>query len=75
MKLFEYLSAGLAIVSSDIPGVRDVIENNKNGFLSDVNDNISFTQSVLTLALNPDLISSMRRSNYALSRSILQGKN
>ena len=68
MKLFEYLSAGLAIVSSDIPGVRDVIENNKNGFLSDVNDNISFTQSVLTLALNPDLISSMRRSNYALSR-------
>ncbi|MCP4151357.1 MAG: glycosyltransferase family 4 protein [bacterium] len=43
-----------AVVASNIPGNREVIRENENGFLVDVTDYDSFAQKITTLITNPD---------------------
>jgi glycosyltransferase involved in cell wall biosynthesis len=38
MKLFEYLAAGVPVVASDIPAIRDIIQDGKNGLLVTAED-------------------------------------
>jgi glycosyltransferase involved in cell wall biosynthesis len=33
MKLFEYLAAGVPVVASDLPAIRDILQDGKNGLL------------------------------------------
>jgi glycosyltransferase involved in cell wall biosynthesis len=45
-----------AIIASDIPGNREVVENNKNGFLVDIMDYPTFAEKVVFLSKNqPEL--------------------
>ncbi len=52
-----------AIVASDIPGNREVVQNNQNGFLVQVDDYLTFSQKVITLIENEVLRTEM--ANFA----------
>lgn len=64
-KLFEYMMAGLAIVSVDIPEVRRIVHEWKNGVLYDPSDVGDFIEKVRHLAENPDLVASMKKNSLS----------
>lgn len=47
--LLEAASCGLAIVATDVPGCREIVENNVNGFLVDPKDSKSLADSIKLL--------------------------
>ena len=53
-----------AVVASDIPGNREVIKDNENGFLVDVKDYDTFAQRILFLIENP--VERERLARFAL---------
>jgi glycosyltransferase involved in cell wall biosynthesis len=53
--LLEAMACGLPIVASDIPGNRDLIENNRDGLLVRVADPIELSAAVLRLLNEPGL--------------------
>ena len=50
LKLFEYMSARKAIVCSDIPVLREVITQGRNGYLADPDDINSWVEAITQLA-------------------------
>ncbi len=55
MSLLEAMAAGIAVVSTDIPGVRDIISHRETGLLCQPEDEDALAQSILTLLSNEDL--------------------
>jgi glycosyltransferase involved in cell wall biosynthesis len=66
--LLEAMAAGLIPVAFDIPGVNDIIKNNKNGFLCPLNDIGAFKEAARkTIGTLPGL-TRMREANRALCK-------
>ena len=61
--LMEAMASGLPCVASDIRGCRDLIDDQKGGYLCDVNDSQSFAKTINKLSLNPQLRYSMGNCN------------
>jgi glycosyltransferase involved in cell wall biosynthesis len=59
----QAMSAGLAIISTNVGGVPDVIENNINGLLSNFGDINTFADNMIKLLLNPKLKNEMSKQN------------
>jgi len=53
--LIEAMQAGTAVVASDIPGNRDLVENGQSGFLVTVGDRADFARKTQTLLEDRDL--------------------
>jgi glycosyltransferase involved in cell wall biosynthesis len=53
--LLEAASMGLPIVTTDVPGCREVVENGVNGFLTPVGDANALAETILCLLHQPDL--------------------
>jgi glycosyltransferase involved in cell wall biosynthesis len=53
--LLEAASMGLPIVTTDVPGCREVVENGVNGFLTPVGDANALAEAILCLLHQPDL--------------------
>ncbi|MBD5641996.1 MAG: glycosyltransferase family 4 protein [Desulfovibrio sp.] len=68
--LLEAMSAGRALVATDVPGCRDVVEDGENGFLAAVKNPSSLAAAMERFLLNPDLIGQMGEKG----RSIATGK-
>ncbi len=54
VKLFEYMAAGMAVVSSDIPLWRETVEETGCGLCADPKDIDAVTRAVRYLAEHPD---------------------
>jgi glycosyltransferase involved in cell wall biosynthesis len=63
----EALKHGLAIVASDIPGVRDVIDDGVNGYRSPLGD--SYVQKLETLLTRDDTLEAMKRASREKARA------
>jgi glycosyltransferase involved in cell wall biosynthesis len=48
--LLEAAACGLPIITTDTPGCREVVKNNRNGFLVPVGDDIRLAEAIATLA-------------------------
>ena len=59
--LLEALSKGLAVVTTDTPGCREVVNNGVNGYLISPKDLDSLESALVVLLQNPALISRMSR--------------
>ncbi len=49
LKLFEYMAAGLAIVASDLPSLRDVLRHEDNGLLYTPGDAVALADAIKRL--------------------------
>ena len=63
--LIEAAAAGLPIVTTDVPGCRDVVENNHNGLLVPVRDADALAAALATLIDSSSLRQSMGEAGRA----------
>lgn len=64
LKLFEYMAAGCAIVSSDLPVVREILEENEASWFSP-NDPDGLAQAIRRLVVDPTLARGMAEHTVA----------
>ncbi|HEY3902182.1 MAG TPA: glycosyltransferase [Chthoniobacter sp.] len=63
----EALKHGLAIAASDIPGVRDVVEDGVNGFAVPLDD--SYAQALDRLLQSNELLQAMKTASFTKARA------
>ena len=63
----EALKFGLAIVASDIPGLRDVIDDGVNGFRVPPGDSVAFARQLDRLIGNDGLLAAMKSASWEKS--------
>ena len=57
--ILEAMSAGIPVVASDIPGVRDMVVDGQTGFLAPVGDQVAFAKAIKKLLDDESLRHSM----------------
>jgi glycosyltransferase involved in cell wall biosynthesis len=62
MGLLEGMSAGLAVISTDVGGIPEVIENEKNGLLIKAGNKIQITNSLIKVLTNNQLLEELGES-------------
>ena len=62
----QALAAGLAIIGSDVGGIRDLVQSGKNGFLVPVNDKSAFAAQLNSM-LDPEVLFAMKRTSLQLA--------
>jgi hypothetical protein len=55
VKMFEYMAAGLAVVASDFPLYKSIVEDNQCGICVDPSDANAIKAAILSLSQNPEL--------------------
>jgi glycosyltransferase involved in cell wall biosynthesis len=55
LKLFDYMAAGVPIVASDLPSLRDVLRHESNALLVPPGDHLAFAHAIRRLRANPAL--------------------
>jgi glycosyltransferase involved in cell wall biosynthesis len=55
VKMFEYMAAGLAVIASDFPLYKSIVEENKCGICVDPTDANAIKQAILSLSQNPEV--------------------
>ena len=69
MKLFEYMSVGVPIISSDLPVLREVLHDRVNCLLVAPNNVSSWIEAVNTLVASPNLAAKIKNRAYEQFRS------
>lgn len=69
ISLIEAMAAGLPVVGSDVPGIKDVIEHGANGFLIPQNDTAALKDALLNLVINDSLCERMGNQSKLLAKS------
>jgi glycosyltransferase involved in cell wall biosynthesis len=67
--LLEALSCGRPIITTDVPGCREVCNDGVNGLLIPARDSIALSHAIEKLALNPDLRQAMGRAGRVRAES------
>jgi len=55
LKLFDYMAAGVPIVASDLPALREVLQHGRNALLARPGDPDAFAAAVRLLLADPEL--------------------
>ena len=64
LKLFEYMSAGRAIVASDLPSIREVLHHEADALLVAPGDPSAFAAAIERLAAQPGLAARLARAAF-----------
>jgi glycosyltransferase involved in cell wall biosynthesis len=67
--LLEALSCGRPIITTDVPGCREVCADGVNGLLVPARDSIALSNAIEKLAINPDLRQAMGRAGRLRAES------
>jgi len=67
--LLEALSSGRPIITTDVPGCREVCEDGVNGLLVPARDSVALSNAIEKLALNQDLRLAMGRAGRVRAES------
>lgn len=65
LKLFEYMACGMAIVSADLPAMREVLEEEENALFFEPSNARDLAQQLDRLLDNRDLRESLQKTNQA----------
>ena len=68
--LIEAAACGLAIITTDVPGCRQMVTQDKNGMLVSVKDSHSLAMAIKTLAQSDDKIKSMGGESRKIAERI-----
>ena len=66
--VIEAMSVGRAIITTDVPGCRETVEEGKNGFLVPVKNAEALAEKMLVLARDPALRAAMGEESYRICR-------
>lgn len=69
VKMFEYMAAGLAVIASDFPLYRSIVEDGECGLCVDPTDPEAIRNAILQLMNNPEKTMSLGRNGQALVKS------
>jgi len=61
LKLFEYMAAGVPILATDLPSIRDVLRHNENAWLVPPGDPKALAEGIRHLLKNPELAERLAR--------------
>ena len=64
MKMFEYMSTGVPIISSDIPVLREVLKNEFNCLFAIPDDPMSWVENILKIRDNKELAKRISRNAF-----------
>jgi glycosyltransferase involved in cell wall biosynthesis len=64
LKLFDYMAAGVPIVASDLPAVREVLVDGDNALLVPPEDPAAMAAAIRRLLVNPGLADRLRRAAF-----------
>jgi glycosyltransferase involved in cell wall biosynthesis len=64
LKLFEYMSAGRAIVASDLPAIREVLRDRDNALLVPAGNAVALAEAVAQLIADPPLRDRLARRAF-----------
>lgn len=67
VKLTDYIAAGLAVLASDLPGIRAVVEVEECGLLFSPDGVQALTSAIRELASSPDQVARMKENAVAAS--------
>jgi glycosyltransferase involved in cell wall biosynthesis len=67
--LLEALSSGRPIITTDVPGCREVCDDGVNGLLVPARDSIALSNAIEKLAINPELRQEMGRAGRVRAES------
>jgi glycosyltransferase involved in cell wall biosynthesis len=62
IKLYEYMSCGLAVISTDTSTIRTIIEDGKNGLLFGPEDSDALASLVIRVLLHKDLMANLQKA-------------
>ncbi len=60
--IIEAMAAGVPLVVSEVPGCKDLVKNNKNGFIVSKNNAEQFVDIILKLHNNKDLLRRIKKN-------------
>jgi glycosyltransferase involved in cell wall biosynthesis len=61
IKLFEYMSSGLAIISTDTPAIKTIVEDGKNGMLFSPGDYNALASLIIKTLLDKNLMARLQK--------------
>tara|TARA_Y100000389_G_scaffold202777_1_gene249151 strand:- start:2562 stop:3737 length:1176 start_codon:yes stop_codon:yes gene_type:complete len=64
MKMFEYMSTGVPIISSNLPVIREVLKDNENCLLVDPDDFIAWSESLRSIVKDKHLAEKLQNNAY-----------
>lgn len=69
-KFFEYLAAGLPVIASDVPDIRDAVERGECGLLVDAREPDQIASAIIQFAQRPQLRAMMAGNAAVISRAL-----
>jgi glycosyltransferase involved in cell wall biosynthesis len=67
-KTFEYMAAGLPVVASNLPAIREIIKDNFSGMLFTPDDEMDLSEKLIELLTNEELYMKIQRNGIMIAR-------
>ena len=68
LKLFQYMAAGVPVVASDVPALREMLRHRKNAYLVRPDDAESLAEGIKTVAFDAQLAFDLRTNGLETAR-------
>ena len=68
LKLFQYLAAGIPVVASDVPAIREILKHRENALLVRPGDPESLAEGIKTVAFDRQLALTLRQNGLETAR-------
>ncbi len=68
VSLIEFMAMGLPVISTNVGGIPDIIEDGKNGLLVDINDATAMAEKITAIIQNPMAGIKIAENAFAYSR-------
>ena len=66
--IIEAMAAGLPVIACKVPGSKDLIKNNTNGFLVDKNNVLEFVKTIVNIYNNRSLLNRIKKNSLETVR-------
>ena len=69
LKIFDYMSSGKPIIASNLPAIREILEDSKTAVLVDCDDISAWRNSIVKILCKPDFAKTISENAYELLKN------